>query len=257
MLCGIQGFILFKNDTAVIILEMNTETKVKKLTNRDLLLPYFVPYLAYVAIVSLGQDILSDQIIYILEIFIVPSLLYWAWKWYVPLTGPKNIMGSIFWGIIFGLAGLVIWCLLLVPFIDMAGEPWKFSDHVLRVFAAALIVPVFEELFIRGFVLRAALQWDLNQKNKQVEHPLSQTLDQNNINDVRPGAWSIVAVVVSSIAFSVGHMPYEWLAAFVYSLLISALWIVRKDLLSCIVAHGVTNLTLGIYVYYSGNWGFW
>lgn len=237
--------------------ENHTEKQTNKLTNRDLLLPYAIPYLAYVAIVSLGGDKLSRQIIYILEICIVPGLLCWAWKWYVPFTGPKKITGSIVWGIIFGLAGLAIWCVLLAPFIDIAGEPWDFSAFILRLIAASLIVPVFEEVFIRGYVLRAALQWDQNRKNTQISSPLGQMLDHDTIADVPPGAWSVMAIVISTLAFAAGHLPSEWPAAVAYSVLISILWIMRKDLLSCMVAHGITNLALGIYVYFSGNWGFW
>ncbi|MBU1196588.1 MAG: CPBP family intramembrane metalloprotease [Proteobacteria bacterium] len=237
--------------------ENRVEKQKNKLTNRDLLLPYAIPYLAYVAIVSLGGDRLSSQIIYILEICIVPGLLYWAWKWYVPFTGPEKITGSIVWGIIFGLAGLAIWCVLLAPFIDIAGEPWDFSAFILRLIAASLIVPVFEEVFIRGYVLRAALQWDQNRKNTQISSPLGQMLDHDTIADVPPGAWSVMAIVISTLAFTAGHLPSEWPASVAYSVLMSILWIMRKDLLSCMVAHGITNLALGIYVYFSGNWGFW
>jgi len=30
-----------------------------------------------------------------------------------------------------------------------------------------------------------------------------------------------------------------------------------RSLLACIVAHGVTNLSLGIYVLTTGNWKYW
>lgn len=239
------------------MLENRAEKQMKQLTNRDLLLPYAIPYLAYVAIVSIGQNFFPNLVIYVLELCIVPLLLYWAWKWYVPFTGPEKMMGSVFWGIAFGIAGFLIWCVLLAPFIDTSGEPWDFSSFILRLIAAALIVPVFEELFIRGYILRAACQWDQNRKNNQLDSPLGQTLDVDNIGDVSPGSWSVMAVVISTVAFSAGHMPSEWLAAVAYSILISILWIIRKDLLSCMVAHGITNLTLGLYVYFSGNWGFW
>ncbi|MCP3874558.1 MAG: CPBP family intramembrane metalloprotease [Desulfobacteraceae bacterium] len=231
--------------------------KIKKLYNRDLLLPYGLPYFAYVGIVSLGQDRLPVEVIYILEIMIVPLLLYWAWKWYAPIKGPEKVTGSIFYGIVFGILGLVVWCLLLAPFIDIKGEPWDKTGFFLRLFTAAIIVPVFEELFIRGYIFRLALQWDNNRKNKNIASPLNESLDHNSINDVKPGAWSVMAIAISTIAFSAGHMPVEWVAAVAYSILMSILWMIRKDLLSCIVAHGVTNLTLGLYVWYTGNWGFW
>jgi hypothetical protein len=232
-------------------------SKSKKTVNRDLILPYGVPYFAYVGIASLSQNRIPAEIAYALKIIIVPLLLYWAWKWYVPIIGPKKPLGSFFYGIVFGIAGLVVWCVLMAPFIDIKGESWVVSDFFLRSFAAVLIVPVFEEYFIRGYILRAALQWDKNRKKDNMTSALNKTLDSDSIDDVKPGAWSVMAIAISSIAFTAGHLPVEWLAAMAYSILISVLWIIRKDLLSCMVAHGVTNLTLAAYVYYTGNWGFW
>ncbi len=235
----------------------NSDDKSKKNFNRELLIPYGVPYFAYVGIASLAQGRIPAEINYLLKIIIVPLLLVWAWKWYAPLTGPKKISGSIFYGIVFGIAGLAVWCLLLAPFIDIPGEPWARSDFFLRLFAASLIVPVFEELFIRGYIFRVALQWDINRRKKITASPFNETLDHNTINDVAPGAWSMAAIGISTLAFTAGHMPFEWPAAVAYSILISILWILRKDLLSCIIAHGITNFTLGLYVYFTGQWGFW
>jgi len=238
-------------------MKKKTDKESNRIFNRDLLLPYGVPYFAYVGIASLSQDRIPIQISYALKIIIVPLLLVWAWKWYAPITGPKKISGSILYGIIFGLIGLAVWCLLLAPFIDLSGEPWARSDFFLRLFAASLIVPVFEELFIRGYIFRAAFQWDVNRKKNQTDSPLNEILDHNSVNDIKPGAWSVAAIGISTIAFTAGHMPVEWLAAVAYSILISILWIIRKDLLSCIIAHGTTNFTLGLYVYFTGQWGLW
>jgi len=238
---------------AVIALEKKTKT----ISNRDLLLPYGVPYFAYVGIAALGKDRLPAEAGYILKIIIVPLLLYWAWKWYAPVIGPKKIMGSVFYGIGFGILGLVVWCVLMAPFIDVTGEPWTNSGFLLRLFSASLIVPVFEEFFIRGYIFRVAFQWNVNRQNKTIASPLNETLDNNHINDVEPGAWSYAAIAVSTIAFTSGHLMVEWPAAVAYSILISILWIIRKDLLSCMVAHGTTNLTLALYVYFTGQWGFW
>jgi membrane protease YdiL (CAAX protease family) len=64
-------------------------------------------------------------------------------------------------------------------------------------------------------------------------------------------------VVVSSVAFALGHAPAQWLAASAYGLLMAGLWIVRRDLVAPITAHATTNLVLYLYVYVSGNWGLW
>jgi len=84
-----------------------------------------------------------------------------------------------------------------------------------------------------------------------------ETLDNANISTVRPGEWSVLAVVISSIVFAAGHTIPEWPAAIAYGLLISILWIIRKDLFSCIIAHATTNLTLALYVYFTGHWELW
>jgi CAAX protease family protein len=230
---------------------------LKRTVNRDLILPYGLPYFAYAGIALLSQGRILVEIHYILKIIIVPFLLYWAWKWYVPITGPKKIRGSILYGIIFGIGGFVIWCLFMAPFIEKTGEPWTHSGFFLRLFSATLIVPVFEEFFIRGYIFRVALQWDTNRKKDNIASPLNETLDNNSINDVKPGAWSIMAIGISTLVFTAGHLLAEWPAAVAYSILVSLLWIIRKDLLSCMVAHGTTNLALALYVYSTGHWGFW
>lgn len=118
------------------------------------------------------------------------------------------------------------------------------------------LVPVFEELFIRGFILRFALQWDVARK-KSMNEPLQATLDEKSVNDVEPGAWSWAALVFSTIAFTSGHHLQEWLAALAFSSLMSLLWIIRKDLISCIVAHSITNISLAFYVFTTGKWNLW
>ena len=37
----------------------------------------------------------------------------------------------------------------------------------------------------------------------------------------------------------------------------AALWIARKDLLSCVVAHAVANLALALWVWTSGRFELW
>ena len=66
-----------------------------------------------------------------------------------------------------------------------------------------------------------------------------------------------LGVIVSVVAFAVGHAPAQWLAAFAYGLIMAGLWIVRRDLLTPIVAHAVTNLVLYSYVFKTQSWGLW
>ena len=239
-------------------MEKTEETQEEVIiTNRDLLLPYFLPYAAYVGLASISPDWLPMQWNYLARIVVVPILLIWGWRWYVSLTGPMNRWGSVLAGIVGGLAGTVLWVALLQPFVEpFGGDPWTPAEFLLRILAASLIVPIFEELLLRGMIFRMALQWDQARKAGR-EDPVGVALDGAAIDEVKPGAWSFLAILISTVAFTVGHNVPEWPASMGYGALMCGLWILRKDLLSCIVAHGVTNFTLALYVIHTGKWGLW
>jgi membrane protease YdiL (CAAX protease family) len=225
-------------------------------SNRRLLVPYAAPYLAYVALGSLLGGRLSPEWIYALRLVLVPALLWWAWRWYPRLTGPRSPWGSAAVGAVAGLVGIAAWIALLTPFADTTVEPWEPTAFALRLVAAGFLVPVFEELFIRGFVLRLAYQWDRLRRGGERE-ALAAALDERSVSDVAPGAWSGWAVGISTAVFAAGHNPVEWPAAVAYGLLMAGLWVWRRDLLSCVVAHGVSNLALAGYVLTTGAWGLW
>jgi membrane protease YdiL (CAAX protease family) len=225
------------------------------LTNRQLLLPYMAPYLAYVALASLPGEMLPREVNYGLRLAAVSALLFWARGWYCSLTGPNSPLVSALWGIAAGVAGAGLWVGLLAPFVPDAAEPWTGPAFVLRLFAAGLLVPVFEELMMRGYVFRVALQW--GQERKKGGQTLQAALDERSLDEVGAGEWSWVAVAVSTLAFTAGHGASEWPGAVAYGLLMCLLWIWRKDLVSCIVAHATTNICLAVYVWTSGNWQYW
>ncbi|MCL1981230.1 MAG: CPBP family glutamic-type intramembrane protease [Proteobacteria bacterium] len=227
------------------------------ITNRQLLLPYALPYLAYVGIASLLSDVLAPHINYLFRLVIVPLLLVWAWRWYCPLTGPRSVWGSIATGTLVGLAGLLLWIALLAPFVHSDGaSPWTVQSFLLRLLSAGLVVPLFEELMMRGFAFRLAFQWDQARRTGQ-PNPLQVALDHRSINEVAPGSWSWPAIILSTLAFTAGHTMAEWPAAVAYGLLMAWLLIRRQDLIACITAHAVTNISLALLVYSTDSWHFW
>ncbi len=230
--------------------------KDSKVSNRTLLIPYLAPYAVYVIISSFLVEGISQEWNYALRIVATTSVIIWAWRRYMPLSGPKSRWASIGIGILAGFAGTAIWIILKQPFVQEDASEWRNLAFFLRLVASGFLVPVFEELLVRGYVFRFALQWDLARK-KGVEQPLVNTLDETSINSVTPGAWSIWAVVISTAAFSLGHRMAELPASLAFSLLMVGLWINRKDLLSCVIAHGVTNFFLAFYVRSTGHWGLW
>jgi membrane protease YdiL (CAAX protease family) len=225
-------------------------------TNRRLAIPYLLPYAAYVAIASLPADWLSREQSYLLRAVLVTGALGWGWRRYVHLLGPRPAAGSVAVGAAGGLLGLGLWVAMLQSLVGSAGEPWEDLPFALRLAVASTLVPIFEELAMRGYVLGFFLQWQSASK-AGARDPFGEALDRRSIHELPAGAASPLAVAASTLVFMAGHSTVEYPAAFAYGLLMAALWIVRKDLLSCIVAHAVTNLGLGLYVRATGSWALW
>ena len=227
--------------------------------NKDLLIPYVAPYVAYVAAGSILGPFVSAEYVYVARLFIVLPLIYWAWPKYAPLCDRKNrraILYSIVAGLFAGIAGTVIWIVLRMPFAGDEASPWSLAGFICRLALAGFLVPIIEELLMRGYVFRLVLQWDFLRR-AGAKGPFEKAFHEKSINEVAPGSWTIAAVIVSTVVFALGHETTQWPAAVAYGLLMAALWIFRKDLLSCIVAHGATNICLAGYIYQSKQWGLW
>jgi hypothetical protein len=224
--------------------------------NADLLLPYLLPYAAYVGIATLagGLGRVPD---YALRILATGLLLAFLWKRYQPIRGPRPVWGSVAVGAAAGVAGVLVWIALVLPFHSASeGTPFTAPEFVLRLAAATLLVPFVEEILFRGYVLGVVTQWQ-EARRAGATQPLSVALDERSVGAVTPGAWTGLAVLLSSGAFALGHAPGHWLAAFAYGLLMAGLWITRRDLVAPITAHAVTNLLLYLYVFSTGSWGLW
>jgi hypothetical protein len=107
---------------------------------------------------------------------------------------------------------------------------------VLRTLRAAILVPIIEELFWRGWLMR----W----------------LQKPDFEKVNFGSWSPMAFWVSAILFATEHGPY-WDVGLAAGVLYNY-WAIRtKRLGDCILAHGVTNLCLSLYTIFTGKWEYW
>ena len=106
----------------------------------------------------------------------------------------------------------------------------------LRTLRSALFVPIAEELFWRGWLMR----WIISQDFKKV--PL--------------GAWSPRAFWIVAVLFAAEHGAL-WDVGLAAGILYNW-WMVRtKSLGDVIVAHGVTNAVLSAYVILANQWQYW
>lgn len=110
---------------------------------------------------------------------------------------------------------------------------WAVAFLFIRFSGLVLLVPIIEEFFLRGFVMRVVMDADWwKQPFGQVDR---------------------LAILVGTAVPMLTH-PGELLAALVWFSMITWLMIRTRSIWDCIVAHAVTNLMLGIYVVSTGSW---
>jgi len=106
----------------------------------------------------------------------------------------------------------------------------------MRVIRSVVIVPIVEELFWRGWVMR----WLIDADFRRV--PL--------------GAYTATSFWTVALLFAAEHGPY-WDVGLAAGVIFN-LWMVRtKSLGDLILAHAVTNACLGAYVIAAGKWEYW
>ncbi|GAG26790.1 unnamed protein product [marine sediment metagenome] len=122
------------------------------------------------------------------------------------------------------------------PFSEIPAEGLRATFLAIRFAGLVLVVPVCEELFLRGFVMR------------YVQSPQWWTVSLSQLG--------VRALIVAPVYGALTH-PGEAVAAVVWFSLIT--WLVARTgrFWDAVVAHGITNLLLGLYVCVFGQWHLW
>jgi CAAX prenyl protease-like protein len=117
-------------------------------------------------------------------------------------------------------------------------QPIAWSATVILRFARlVVVVPLVEEIFWRGFLLRYLI------KDEFWRVPF--------------GAFSWFSFVAVTIAFAFSHTVADWPAALICGALYNWIAYRTKSLGSCVLTHALTNLLLGAWIMHTGQWGFW
>lgn len=107
---------------------------------------------------------------------------------------------------------------------------------LLRAARASLIVPIAEELFWRGWLMRWIVSTDFER--------------------VALGTYAPMAFWIVTLAFASEHGSY-WDVGLAAGILYNW-WMIRtKSLGDLILAHAVTNAILSAYVVFAGKWEYW
>ncbi len=211
---------------------------------------YIAPFIAFVGIMAVERLIpLPLEWLYPVRFLIVAALIGTV-SWPYLSFRPSAPLASI----AIGVAVFVIWVAPDVLF--GYRHHWLFENSLtgsaasslaphlkanigfllMRALSSAILVPILEELFWRGWMMR----WLID--NNFLTVPLGKYV---------PSAFWIVALLFASehgayweVGLAAG-IVYNW-------------WIVRtRNLADCILAHAVTNAVLAGYVVVSGQWQYW
>jgi CAAX prenyl protease-like protein len=213
--------------------------------------PYIVPFGLLLALLALGAvwplTGVADQLARIVSL---AAVLWWVSRPAIDLR-VRHWIGTTF-------AGVLIFALWIAPDVIFPGyrqlppfhnaivglarsslsEAPRHDPAVLflRTFQASIIVPIVEELFWRGWLMRWIIQPDFR------KIPL--------------GAYQATSFWVVALLFASEHGPY-WDVGLVAGILFN-LWMIRtKSLGDLILAHAIANLCLSAYVMGAGKWEYW
>jgi CAAX prenyl protease-like protein len=218
---------------------------------------YLAPFLAFIVLLALGSAVahfgegrafwvFSQPLywVYPLQTVVCATLLIRGWPCY-EVQAPRKPLFTI--GI--GVLALLLW---IAPQ-EWLGAPrrvdgfnpaffgptgWPFAMNLgLRFLRLVVVVPLLEEIFWRGFLLRFLISEDFTR--------------------VPIGAFSWLSFGVVTAGFCFEHSPSDWPAAALTGALYNLVAYRTRSLSSCVLVHAVTNALLGAYVLHTRQWGFW
>lgn len=246
------------NDAATQVskTEASPVTMTDEASFRDILL-FVLPFALFLILTSF-EGTAEEQGwytgFYTLKIAVVTVALVFCRSAFPNFSTRGLLLGSVL-----GVVGTVVWVALawldleamlrdVLPTWIMAGPRAGFNPFgedgltlgailfvAVRLIGLAIIVPLMEELFWRGFTIRY--------------------LTDANFRKVPYGEFTFFAFAFVTLAFMLVHT--EWTAALVWGAAINLLLYQTKNLWACIAMHAVTNALLGAYILSTGNWQLW
>lgn len=230
--------------------------------------PYLGPYLAFLAAVEMGARLPAEAAPWLLFLKPLAPLLTIVYHWrkgaYPELRSAGLSLSGASQDILVGLALTGVWIAPYVLFDGLRlGDPLiasglpdflradtsdPFDPRMLgssgvmlvlagRMFGYALVTPLFEELFIRSFVMRYSEVYP----------------GRGDFRDVPLAHYTLRSFLATTIIFTLGHVPWEWWVAVPW-IALSNLWFYRRrNLWALILVHGVTNASLLLLAIYGGE----
>lgn len=185
--------------------------------------------------------------IYPIKTLVVVAALLFYWRQYDELPWPPNLsLPSLALAVVTGVFVYLAWVRMdwswamqgerstgYNPFIQEGGIGYVLAAF--RLVGAAIVVPIMEELFWRSFLMR---------------YLITSQFETVRLGTVAPLSFGLVVVL-----FGVEHNL--WLAGMMAGAAYGLLLARTRNLWTCIIAHGITNVALGIHVLLTHEWHWW
>jgi uncharacterized protein len=214
------------------------------------LLAFCAPFGLFLLFLSLGD--LCDQFgaghsqywLFPLQTVVCAGALALGWKSY-GLSRPSGLG----WALLAAVAAFAVWIAPQAvlgrpprldgfnPGVFPPGSPFYWGTVLFRFLRLVIVVPLLEEIFWRGFLLRYLVRADF----------LS----------VPVGTFTWGSFTLVTVAFTLEHAPADYPAALFTGAAYNLLAVKTRSLGACVLAHAITNLLLGLYIMYTRQWGFW
>jgi CAAX prenyl protease-like protein len=216
--------------------------------SRRATLGYVAPFTAFVGLMALERATGASQFLYPIRLAVVTALLFLVSRPYLP-GRPSYPLVSV-------AIGAVVFAIWIAPDLLFGYRHyWLFENPItgaaissappglqrnvlfiiLRAAGCTLLVPVLEELFWRGWLMR----WLVNHEFLHARF--------------RYDAFAFWMVV---LLFASEHGPY-WEVGAVAGIAYNW-WVIRTgNLADAMLAHAVTNGLLSAYVLLTGQWQYW
>ena len=216
--------------------------------------PYVVPYLSFLAAVELSRRVPEAGAAVML--FVKPALpvlaiaYYWRRGAYPELRRARLDAGGASLDVLVGIGLAALW---MAPFIwvdalrpgdgelfdpNRWGTQWAAGVLALRMFGYAIVTPLFEEIFIRSFVMRYSQVY----------------MSRGDFRDVPLAHYTLTSFIATTVVFTIGHVPWEWWVAIPWVAITNVWFYYRKNLWALILVHGATNATILIVAIVGEGW---
>ena len=208
------------------------------------LVVFALPMAVFITLLGLTSAGNAAYWVYPIQTVICGALVVWFWRDY-EFRAPRAAWVAL-------AIGVVVFALWIAPqqWLGFGGRLTGFDPEIFvngsklywftvvaRFVRLVIVVPVVEEIFWRGFLLRYLIS--------------------DKFTTVPVGSFSWLSFLVVTLAFTFSHSRPDWVAAFLCGALYNLVAYRTQSLASCVLAHATTNLLLGLWIMQTRQWGFW